>query len=236
MPTPNSRPRIAVLLDENTSGDASRYEASKKYFQAIDDAGGLPFGIPYLPAVIEQAIENFDGLLTTGSRFAFPPDWYLEGEVTAAPPSERFDIERRVTTGFLARDKPVLGLCGGMQVLAGLKGCKLVADTKRLSASGRDHCDPAAEHGIALVAGTRLAEIASAAVFEVNTLHKESVAEVPDGVVISAFAEDGVIEAIELPDQRFALGLQWHQEKYAGRDHPGNGVFTAFVAACGTVP
>ena len=46
------RPRIAIILDENTSADASRYEASKGYFTAIRDAGGLPFGIPYLPEIV----------------------------------------------------------------------------------------------------------------------------------------------------------------------------------------
>jgi len=225
-------PLIAVLLDENTSGDGSRYEASKTYFEAIDAAGGLPFGIPYLPTVIDRVVGRFDGLLATGSRFAFPADWYLPGEVTAAPPSPRFEAESRIMEGFLGRDKPVLGLCGGMQVLAGLRGCRLAADTTRLSTARRNHCDPAISHGVALVAGTRLAAIAEAPVFEVNSLHRESVAEAPEGVVVSAFSEDGVIEAIELPGQRFALGLQWHQEKYAGKAHPANAVFEAFVAAC----
>ena len=65
-----SKPRIAVILDENTSGDRSRYEASKGLFSAIRDAGGLPFGIPYLPEIVGTVIEEFDGLVCAvgGSR------------------------------------------------------------------------------------------------------------------------------------------------------------------------
>ncbi len=77
----NRKPRIAVILDENTSGDASRYEASKGYFGAIRDAGGLPFGIPYLPEIVDVVVEEFDGLLCVGGRFAYPDDMVSPGRV-----------------------------------------------------------------------------------------------------------------------------------------------------------
>ena len=66
------KPRIAVILDENTSGDATRYEAAKGYFRGVRDAGGLPFGIPYLPEIVQVVLEEFDGLLSVGGRFAYP--------------------------------------------------------------------------------------------------------------------------------------------------------------------
>src|SRR6202043_3266559 len=56
------KPRIAVILDENTSGDATRYEAAKGYFRGVRDAGGLPFGIPYLPEMVEVVLGEFAGL------------------------------------------------------------------------------------------------------------------------------------------------------------------------------
>ena len=96
-------PRIAVILDENTSGDGSRYEASKSYFTAIRDAGGLPFGIPYLAEIVGPVVEEFDGLLCVGGRFAYPDDWYLQGKPSKAPPSERFAIERDITAEYLRR-------------------------------------------------------------------------------------------------------------------------------------
>ena len=64
------RPRVAVILDENTSGDGRRYEAAKGYFRAIRDAGGLPFGVPYFPEVIGPVLSEFEAVLSVGGRFA----------------------------------------------------------------------------------------------------------------------------------------------------------------------
>ena len=137
-------PRIAVILDENTSGDGSRYEASKRYFTAIRDAGGLPFGIPYLSEIVGPVVEEFDGLLCVGGRFAYPDEWYLQGKPSRAPPSERFAIERDITAEFLRRKKPILGICAGMQLLAGLHGCRLCArqrEGRRVHGDVRSRCD-----------------------------------------------------------------------------------------------
>jgi hypothetical protein len=68
------RPQIAVILDENTSGDGSRYEASKSYFRAIVKAGGLPFGAPYFPELVQPVLDEFDAVLSCGGRFAYPND------------------------------------------------------------------------------------------------------------------------------------------------------------------
>jgi putative glutamine amidotransferase len=127
------KPRIAVILDENTSGDASRYEASKGYFKAIGNAGGLPFGVPYLPEVIGVVVEEFEGLLCVGGRFAYPDNWYLPGKTSKAPLSERFEVERAIVEGFLRNDKPILGICAGMQLLAGIQGCRLWSDVRASS-------------------------------------------------------------------------------------------------------
>jgi putative glutamine amidotransferase len=83
------KPRIAVILDEDTSGDASRYESPKGLFSALRDAGGLPFGIPYLPEIVAAVVEEFDGLVCGGGRFAYPDEWYVGDEVSRAPPSDR---------------------------------------------------------------------------------------------------------------------------------------------------
>ena len=226
------RPLIAIILDENTSGDASRYELSKTCFRAIEEAGGVPLGIPYLPALVVAVIGGFDGLLSTGSRFAFPADWYAGHQVSRAPASERAGFERDLMAGFLARDKPVLGLCGGMQMLAGLHGCKLTPDVGAMPSTGIAHDDPATRHAVSVTAGTRLCDIVGVETIEVNSLHREAVVAVADGVAVAAVAPDRVIEAIELTDRSFALGLQWHQERYADQEHRGNAVFRAFVAAC----
>lgn len=230
----NSRkkPRIAILLDENSSGDAARYEATKGYFSAIANAGGIPFGVPYLSEVIDSVVEDFDGLLTVGGRFAYPDDWYIAEEVASTPASERFEIEKALVEHYLYRDKPVLGICAGMQMLACLHGCKLTPDlTKTVPGAGR-HDHDGAEHAVRLVKGSRLAQSVGAERMQVNTLHREAIVELTDEVIVSAYADDGIVEAIELPAYSFAMGLQWHQERFVGTDHPGNGVFDGFVSEC----
>jgi putative glutamine amidotransferase len=66
---------------------------------------------------------------------------------------------------------------------------------------------------------------------EVNTFHREAVAQLAPSVVASAHAGDGIIEAIEIPARRFAIGIQWHQELLVDTDHPGNRLFQGFVEA-----
>jgi putative glutamine amidotransferase len=233
------KPRIAVILDENTSGDATRYEASKGYFTAIRDAGGLPFGIPYLPEIVRVAVEEFDGLLCAGGRFAYPDSWYLGGEVSKAPPSERFAVERDIVEGYLERDKPILGICAGMQLLAGLHGCRLFSDVQSSSPTVLEHDQRGYFHEVSLIPRTRLADIVGDLTLLVNSSHREAVAELSGEVVASARSNDGIVEAIEIPSRTFALGLQWHQEQFAGTDHRGNRVFSALIQAClgaGNVP
>lgn len=227
-----AKPRIAVLLDENTSGDGSLYEASKNYFRAVHAAGGFPFGVPFFLDMAEEVVERYDGLLCTGGRFGYPDDFYVRGCRSPFPPSERVLVEAALMRGFLARDKPVLGVCAGMQMLGCLHGARLVPDVRQIGPQVREHHGPTLRHRVRLTAGSRLAALIGTLEFEVNSRHREAIAQVPGTVRTAARADDGVIEAIELPERRFAIGLQWHQESFAAEPHPGNAVFDAFVQAC----
>jgi putative glutamine amidotransferase len=217
-----TRPKIAFLMDENTSAGGTRYEAAKGYFHSLVAAGGAPFGMPYAPELVEEVVTEFDGLLTAGGRFAIPDEWYA-GEAYPSPQTARPAVEVALMRGFLAREKPVLGMCAGMQVLACLHGARMTADL-----DGHDGRE--LTHEIAIAPGTLLAGLAGD-VLTVNTYHREAIVELGAEVVASARSADGVIEAVELPAHRFALGLQWHQE-LLGTDHPGQAIFAGFVDAC----
>ncbi|MEE9387733.1 MAG: gamma-glutamyl-gamma-aminobutyrate hydrolase family protein [Paracoccaceae bacterium] len=225
------KPKIAILMDENTSGDASRYEATKTYFQAIDNAGGVGFGVPYLNSSIAPVVAEFDGLMTCGGRFAYPPNWYIGDQTAQTPHSARFEVEKAIVSGFLERDKPILGICAGMQMLACLQGCKLTPDLAVTFPNAQEHDLVDHLHDITITPGSKLADILGAITLPVNSRHREAIAALNAPVIASAHANDGIIEAIELPGFTFAIGLQWHQEKFVGTDHLGNRLFAGLVNA-----
>jgi putative glutamine amidotransferase len=208
------QPRVALLLDENTSTGATRYEAAKGYFAGVARAGGLPLGVPYEPAMVAPVVAEFDALLTLGGRYAMPADWYA-GPAAPSPPAERLEVEIGLVRGFLAADKPVLGICAGMQVLA---------------AQVPGHNEKGRVHEVRIEPGTRLAALVGERL-TVNTFHNEAIVE-PGSTIVSATAPDGTVEAIEIAQHRFALGVQWHQELH-DPDHPGAAVFRGLIDACG---
>ncbi|MDK4715875.1 gamma-glutamyl-gamma-aminobutyrate hydrolase family protein [Rhizobium sp. CNPSo 4039] len=225
------QPRIAIILDENTSTGGTRYEAAKGYFRGVSKAGGLPFGIPYLPEIVDIVLNEFDGLVSVGGRFAYPDDWYIAGEISKAPPSERLEVERAIVEGFLERDKPILGICAGMQMLACLNGCRLTPDLRASFPTANEHDKRDHLHAVEIVPESRLAKIIGKSRIEVNTFHREAIAQLSPAVLASAYAEDGIVEAIEVVSRSFAIGLQWHQELFVDTNHPGNAVFRGLVEA-----
>jgi putative glutamine amidotransferase len=226
------RPRIAVLLDENTSTGGTRYEAHKGCFHGLAAAGAAPFGVPYVADMVAGVAREFEALLAVGGRFSYPDDWYLDGEVSRSLPSPRLEVERAAMTAFLAARKPVLGICAGMQMLGCLHGSRLTPDLAAWRPSALPHDQVATAHRVNLREGSMLHRIVGGLTVLVNSYHREALAEIGAGVTVCAHADDGIVEAIELESQPFALGIQWHQEHFAGADHPGNAIFGAFVGAC----
>jgi putative glutamine amidotransferase len=225
------RPRIAVIMDEDTSSGGTRYEISKTYFSALSRAGAFPLGIPYVLEMVDHIVDEFDGFLSVGGRINFPEKWYVEGDQSQYPPSERLAVEMALMKGFLGRDKPVLGICNGMQMLACLHGCRMVSNVRASWPGAINHDQGDVFHDVEIMPGTRMADIFKADKFSVNTFHREAIVEVSDAVIVTARGTDGVIEAIEVPSYRFAMGLQWHPERLDPQSHPGARIFDAFVAA-----
>lgn len=229
----NRTPKIAVIMDENTSSGGDRYDLSKGYFSALVRAGAFAFGIPYASGMVGPVVEEFDGFLSVGGRIQFPAEWYVEGDRSQYPPSERLAVEMALMEGFLARDKPVLGICNGMQMLGCLNGCRMVSDVHSSWPGALEHDRADLRHDVQIVKGTRMADIFQADAFSVNTFHREALVEVSSAVVVAARGTDGVIEAIEVPSYGFAMGLQWHPERLDPARHRGARIFDAFVKAAG---
>jgi putative glutamine amidotransferase len=215
------RPRIGVTLDREEGGGYSRmpwYAARENYFAAIAAAGGLPVALPHEPELATAYLDELDGLVVTGGAFDVDPSWYGGGARHQATTTKqrRTAFEFAVTRGALERDLAVLGICGGQQLLHVVLGGTLIQhipDTVP-NALAHEQPNPRTEpgHAVEIASGTRLHAIAGAPRLEVNSAHHQAADRVPDGVVVSARASDGVIEAIEAPGRRFAVGVQWHPE------------------------
>jgi putative glutamine amidotransferase len=228
----NNKPLIGIVMDENTSQGGANYDTNKGYFRAIERAGGVALGLPYSADSIDFARAHCAGLMSTGARIAFPESWYVGGEHSPAPHSERFDSERALVSLFLELDRPYLGICNGMQMLGCLSGCLMSGNAKAYTDGTIAHDDRETRHVVLVKSETRLAHITGLATITVNSFHREAIVQASDQVIVSALSPDGLIEAIERPDKRFALGVQWHPERLIDESADAHALFSAFVTAC----
>jgi putative glutamine amidotransferase len=169
--------------------------------------------------------------MSTGARIKFPSEWYVPGQESYAPQSDRFAIERALVETFLAEDRPYLGICNGMQMLGCLSGCRMSGDAKSYTDGSIAHDDRTTRHGLKVTSGTKLHAITGLDHLQVNSFHREALVEISDQVIVSGFSDDGLVEAIERPDRRFALGVQWHPERLIDETADADALFGAFVTA-----
>jgi putative glutamine amidotransferase len=234
-----SRPLIGVTLDSEPAGGWSQlpwYALRQNYFAAVAAAGGLPVALPHHPELAAAYLEEVDGLLVTGGAFDVDPRLWGGGaphpKVRLKP--ARTEFELAAVRAALAADKPVLGICGGQQLLAVAFGGRLIQHIPDEVAGALPHEQPNPRtepgHEVTVIAGTRLARIVGTARLAVNSAHHQAVASPGQGAVVNAVAPDGVIEGIEHPGYRFALGVQWHPEYGVNPRDPA--IFAAFVEAC----
>jgi len=241
MPAMAKRPVIGITLDFQEKGTFStrpHYAVRTIYFAAVEAAGGLPIALPHLAAQLPAYLDMIDGLVIPGGTHASPESWYVDLHEPAPyqeTPRAAFDIA--VVEQALKRDMPLLGICAGMQELACVAGARMTRNLRKHHATEVDHLrgKPAEEyaHDVTVEPGTRLADIVGAGRLEVNTAHQEAVVSVPSDMVISARSPDGVIEAIEIPGRRFALGVQWHPEFFLAAGNPHRKLFEALVGEAG---
>jgi putative glutamine amidotransferase len=231
------RPLIGILLDYESEGSFSKrpyYALRTAYFDAVWKAGGLPVGIPYLEDARADYLSALGGLIVPGGFYPFPPEVYGQ-PANGGTLHPRYAFERTLMTDALKGDLPTLGICAGMQVMAVARGATVWRDIKTELDCAVDHLNekPAEQtaHTVAIKAGTQLFRITGKAEIAVNTAHNEALKDIPDGIVVSARAPDGIVEAIELPDRRFAIGVQWHPEFFLNDGDPNFRLFEELVSA-----
>jgi len=235
MREPRSRPVIGVTLDAEPPGGYSKwpwYALRSNYMEAIAGAGGLPVALPHLPALAEAYLDEFDALVVTGGAFDVDPRLYgaAERHATVTLKEERTATELALLNGALRRNLPVLGICGGQQLLAVALGGSLIQHIPDAVPDALEHEHHHPGHAVAIMPGTLLHRIVGADSMQVNSSHHQAVADPGPTGSVDALAPDGVIEGVEDTRFRFCLGVQWHPE-FLG-DPGDRRIFEALIAAC----
>jgi putative glutamine amidotransferase len=239
MDTHARRPLIGVTLDAEPPGGYSAYPwyaLRRNYAEAIAGAGGLPVALPHDPALAGAFLDRLDALVVTGGAFDVDPALYGAGtrHATVSLKEDRTAAELALTRGALERGLPVLGICGGEQLLAVALGGTLIQHIPDSVPDALEHEQPNPRHQpghqVAIVPGTRLAAIVGTDRMAVNSAHHQAVADAGPRAVVNATAPDGVIEGVEDPAARFCLGVQWHPEFLI--DPGDRRIFDALLAAC----
>ena len=224
------RPLIAITSRKSTRAGSWRVPVTavgRTYLDAVVRAGGQPVVLPPLEATLEDLADTLgrlDGVCLTGGP-DLDPLRYGAGEVHAqvgAVDADHDDLDLAVARTAIELGMPVLGICRGHQVLNVALGGTLVQHIE-------DH--RFVHHAVALAPGSLVAEAVGHEVPVGHSVHHQAIDRLGAGLVVTGRADDGTIEAVELPG-RWVVGVQWHPEDTAAHDPDQQRLFDAFVAAC----
>lgn len=188
------------------------------YVAAVERAGGRPLLVPPSLNGVEETLDALDGLLFSGGSDLDPELYGAEAHAeTDGIRPDRDRAELALLEAALARDMPVLAVCRGSQVLNVTRGGDLVQHLPEVVGDDKHKHTPGvfADHEVELREGTRLQRLLGDRA-PVKSHHHQGYGRVGEGLVESAWADDGTVEALEDPSRRFALGVLWHPE--AGED------------------
>ena len=241
MPRP---PLIGVTTSATADVDAEvtpRAHLNRAYVLAVQQAGGIPVLLP--PFLDQQALDalwlRLDGLLLSGGGDVDPGRFGETAEPRLAEVSEARDhLELELTERAIAQGLPLFAICRGIQVLNVALGGSLhqhIPDAYPASAidHAQEACRQQPTHDVkVMVEGSRLGAVLGIPELKVNSFHHQSVKRLGRGLRESAWAPDGVIEGVDMPNAPgLVLAVQWHPEDLIDHDPTARKLFSALVAA-----
>jgi gamma-glutamyl-gamma-aminobutyrate hydrolase PuuD len=197
------------------------------YVRSVERAGARALLVPPSTEGVEETLDALDALVFSGGSDLDPELYGAEAhEQTTGTRPERDRGELALLEGALARDMPVLAVCRGFQVMNVARGGDLVQHLPEVVGSGvhREQRGVFSDHDVRIEDGSRLGSVLGGTA-PVKSHHHQGVGRVGDGLREVAWADDGTVEGLEDPSQRFAVGVLWHPE--AGEDKK---LFEALVA------
>jgi putative glutamine amidotransferase len=220
-------------------GDRKGYHSMREdYVRSVEAAGAVPLVLPtQAPGAAEAVLDRLDGLVLSGG-IDVDPALYGQaphpklGRVDRA----RDEFEIALTRMALRRDMPVLAICRGQQVINVALGGTLVQDIPSVVAGAVLHDAPGRRtrrsHPVEVAEGSRLAEILGPGTVLVNSFHHQSIDRLGEGLTVTGRAPDGVVEAVEMEERSFVLGVQWHPESFWREPAGFRALFEAHIEAC----
>lgn len=185
------------------------------YVESVDRAGGRPLLVPPVDAGVEETLDILDGLVFSGGIDIEPTLYGAERDERTDPAQPHRDAaEMALLSAALDRDLPTLAICRGFQLLNILRGGDLIQHVPDVTGDERHRETPGvfSVHPVEVAGGTRLAAIIGERHDNAHSSHHQGVGRVGEGLVETAWAADGQLEALEDPTKRFLLGVLWHPE------------------------
>ncbi len=229
------RPRIALPLP--TSGDPAYNRGNlKDYLSALAAAGAdaLEVDLSAQELVIRNIAAACDAILLPGSPADVAPELYGQPREEACAPADpaREAADRLLLDAAFAANKPILGICFGVQMLNTYCGGTLLQDLAPVPVNHSAGKSVLVAHSAELLPGSFLAQQAGRTRVDVNSSHHQAIGIcAPDLHIVARCPIDGVVEAVEGPamDRHFVLGVQWHPERTAASDQLSRAIFQALA-------
>lgn len=239
------RPLIGITCSRAVGGTWGFYSPGhfmdytfNEYSQAIQHCGGAPVLIPVAQnrETLRTILDRLDGLLLSGRPDINPRHYGEEPLAGLGEIDEGLDLMELEIARFASqRDLPILAICRGIQVLNVSQGGTLYQDIPVQVKEGINHSQKADKgvntHSISIETKTSLHRIFRKKEIWVNGKHHQAIKELAPGLIMSAKAKDGIVEAVEHPSKKFVLGVQWHPEGTWKEDPYSKKLFRAFVQA-----
>lgn len=208
------------------------------YFQALEQAGAAPVMLPLTDdeAALSRLVDRLDGFLIAGGQDVSPSVYGEEQKPTCAETCPERDAMEGVLLQLLwDADKPVFGICRGLQILNAHLGGTLFQDLITEHPSDTNHRMAApydrAEHLVSLIKDAPLYPLLGAEEIGVNSCHHQAIKTLAPCLQPMAIAPDGLAEAVYAPGKRFVWAVQWHPEFFFKKDENSRKLFAAFVNA-----
>lgn len=223
-------------------GNLPSYSINQRYIHAVYQAGAVPIIIPTHQTSdrLQPILYQIDGLLLVGGEDIDPQN-YIDGNITnqhcLMVDSDRDYTELTLAKIAIDRGIPIMGICRGMQILNVACGGTLYQDltNQEFNLNKHDYFFPTYQrnrlsHSIQIDANSFVGRLFGT-VSTVNSLHHQGIKRLGENLHASAYSDDGLIEAIEIPSHPFALGVQWHPEELVDIVPANEHLFKEFVLA-----